>query len=232
MPSVLAWLGMRSLRYSTIVWFCAAMLCASVAGARPLRSLAPGPETQVQKSKAERGGVQPCNSPDPGFRGYRRWDRSPRIGQMLLPAKAFVGRDGRFDVVFHFHGHEPIRKEWVRVMDHTVLVGIDLGVGSAAYMAPFLHAHGFDRLLRSVEAGVRRRTGRDDARAGRIALSSWSAGYGALQQILRQPVARRIDAVFVLDGMHASYRGRRIDGTQLKPFIDYARRAERGDRLM
>jgi len=195
-------------------------------------SARPSKGSQVQKTKAERDGINPCNSPDPGFRGYRTWDRAPSMGQMILPKSDFVGADGQFDVVVHFHGHEPIRKEWVRVMGRTVLVGIDLGVGSGSYTNAFRSPRAFERLLSSLERGVAKATGHEKARVGRIALSAWSAGYGALQQILTQPVASRIDAVFVLDGMHTGYLGRRLDQAQLSSFIAYARRASKGDEVM
>lgn len=207
------------------------VLAATPTAAGKLPSKPPA-RTQVQKSKAERGGVSPCNSPDPGFGAYRRWDRAPSLGQMIVPEAPFVRRDGRFDVVVHFHGHEPIRKEWVQAMKTPVLVGIDLGIGSGAYTNAFRVAATFERLLESVEKGVAKATGREDARVGRIALSAWSAGYGAIQQILTQPVAQRIDAVFVLDGMHTGYLGGKLDEAQLKPFVGYARKAAAGQRLM
>lgn len=194
----------------------------------------PSARSQVQKSKAERGGIHPCNTPDRGFGIYARWDRAPSLGQMIVPNRGGLTKDGRFDVMIHFHGHEAVRKEWTQVMDGAVLVGIDLGIGSAAYADPFRAPSTFRRLLRSVEQGVARHTGRSQAKVRKVGLSCWSAGYGAVAQILSQSLGRKlVDTVVVLDGMHTGYLGgTRLDRAQLKPFVRYARRAAQGDGLM
>src|SRR5262249_28765026 len=89
----------------------------------------PSAATQVQKSAKDRG-VNPCNTPDLGLGIYDHWSRESSIGQLIMPQHGGVTNDGGFDVMIHFHGHEPVRKEWVQVMDGAVLVGIDLGIGS------------------------------------------------------------------------------------------------------
>lgn len=195
--------------------------------AKPPRS------TQTQKSKKERGGINPCNTPNPGWRGYTKWNRAPSMGQMVLPRNKKLIADGNFDVMFHFHGHEPIRKEWVQVMDRTVLVAVTLGVSSGPYVRAFSSSKRFERLVASVEAEVARYIGKKRARARKIGLSAWSAGYGALLRILNTPYGKkRVDSVVVLDGMHASYKGGRTDETQLGPFIAFAKRAAKGNKHM
>ena len=189
--------------------------------------------TQTQKTRAERGGINPCNTPNPGWGSYTKWDRAPLLGQMVMPKNKKLLADGKFDVVFHFHGHEPIRKEWVQVMDRTVLVAVTLGVGSAPYIAAFSSPNRFEQLVRSVERRVAKHIGKKKARARRIGLSSWSAGYGALLRILDQPYGkRRVDTAVVLDGMHSSYQNGRASVSQLAPFIRFARRAKKRDKFM
>jgi hypothetical protein len=144
----------------------------------------PPPVTQTSKSAKERG-INPCNTKDPGFGIYQRWSRAPSMGQMIAPARGGVSRSGAFDVMFHFHGHEAVRKEWVQVMQGAVLVGIDLGTGSGPYEKAFADPGRFKTLLSSVEQEMTKRSGRR-ARARRVGLSAWSAGYGAVQQILGQ----------------------------------------------
>jgi hypothetical protein len=90
----------------------------------------PAPSTQVQKSASERG-VNPCNTPDPGFGIYGKWEGGISMGQFIMPVHGGITQKGEFDVMIHFHGHEPVRKEWVQVMDGALLVGIDLGLGSS-----------------------------------------------------------------------------------------------------
>lgn len=193
----------------------------------------PPPSTQVAKSSAERG-VNPCNTPDPGFGSYEHWAKLPNGGLMMFPRRG-VSASGDFDVVFHFHGHDPARKEWVQVMNGVVFVGMTLGIGSGVYENTFRDPSAFERLLKNTEAAVAEKSKRKTARARRIALSSWSAGYGAVEEILRQPLGReRVDSVFLLDGLHCDYApgGDGLVQATLEPFVRYAHAAADGKRLM
>jgi hypothetical protein len=192
----------------------------------------PAPATQRSKSVAERG-INPCNTPDPGFGAYEHWVRAPGGGLVMLPKRSTVSERGEFDVVFHFHGHDPARKEWVQVMSGVVFVGMTLGVGSGVYENTFRDPAAFTRLLKEVEAKVAEKAGRKQARARRIGLSAWSAGYGAVEEILRQPLGReRVDSVILLDGLHCDYQGDGFVQTTLDPFVRFAKEAAANRRLM
>ena len=190
----------------------------------------PGAETQVQKSVQERGGINPCMTEDPGFGAYEPWRRGLPIGQLLAP-RTWRAK-GAFDVVFHFHGHEAARKEWVRVMDGPVLVGIDLGNGSGPYDHYFSSPDAFRELVAATERVVAGRMGVASARVRRIGLSSWSAGYGAISRILTQK--HNIDSVVLLDGLHSGYdsAGGTLNPMQLGPFSAFAKEAAARKRLM
>lgn len=204
----------------------------SSAGAKGFVAAKPGRATQVQKSSRERG-VNPCNTPDPGFGIYRRWKRGIPLGQFIMPERGGLTSGGGFDVMFHFHGHEAARKEWVQVMDGAVLVGVTLGIGSGPYETTFRGTQAFERLVKGVEEAVAAGAGRKKAYARKIGLSGWSAGYGAVGQILASSYGReKVDAVVLLDGLHSGYNGSSLNRAQLQPFIDYARRAARSDRFM
>jgi hypothetical protein len=191
----------------------------------------PASSTQTQRTAEERG-MNPCNTTDPGFGIYSGWKRGISQGQFVAPERGGLGKSGTFDVWIHFHGHEAVRKEWVRAMDGAVLVGIDLGIGSGAYETAFESPQAFLDLLTSVEAAVGKLRGRSDAHVGRIGLSAWSAGYGAVQRILAQPVASRIDMVVLLDGLHAGYVDGHVDDRSIAGIVSYAERAARGERRM
>jgi len=196
----------------------------------------PSDASQTQKNPDARGGVNPCMTKDPGFGIYDGWSRAPSMGQMIIPARGGVTKDGKFDVLFHFHGHEPARKEFVKVMDGAVLVGIDLGIGSGAYSSGFGAPHVFKNLLESVEKGVAVARGIPQAHARKIGLSAWSAGYGAVQMILTQTGGKNIDAVFLLDGLHTGYGpggpGTALEEGTLEPFLEFAKAAKAGKKLM
>jgi murein DD-endopeptidase MepM/ murein hydrolase activator NlpD len=192
----------------------------------------PPSATQTQKAAKDRG-VNPCNTPDPGPGIYGRWSRAPLMGQMISPERGGIAKNGAFDVMVHFHGHEPVRKEWVRAMDGAVLVGIDLGIGSGPYEAAFAAPNQFEKLIESVERAMASKTGNPRARARKIGLSGWSAGYGAVQRIISQPYGKRVvDSVVLLDGLHSGYTGNSLNELQLAPFIDYARSAAERSKLM
>jgi hypothetical protein len=155
------------------------------------------------------------------------------MGQMLAPKKPKLGARGEFDLMIHFHGHEPVRKEWVQIMHNAVLVGIDLGLGSGPYETTFAPHGTLRSLVESVERAMAKRTGRADAHVGHLGLSAWSAGYGAIQNILLDGWAtEHVDTVVLLDGMHCGYRGKALNEIQLKPFIEFSERAAAGKRLM
>ena len=192
----------------------------------------PAPETQVQTSSADRG-INPCMTPDPGFGVYGKWEGGIGMGQFIMPVRGGLTPRGDFDLMVHFHGHEPVRKEWVQVMDGAVLVGIDLGIGSGSYEEAFQAPDVFPRLVEAVERAVAKKANRKQARVRHLGLSSWSAGYGALQHILMQSYAKeRTDTVVLLDGLHCGYSGAAINGQPIFMFTEFAKRAAAGETLM
>jgi LysM repeat protein len=224
---------------------------AAGAEAEPSSTLAPGegaqrdapgtsaPAPRARKRPARRGGVNPCMTPDPGFGIYDSWSRKITMGQLLAPQRGGVTRNGGFDLIVHFHGHYPIRKEFVKVADGVVLVAIDLGIGSGAYGQAFSAPFVFEKLIDSVKAEMARRTGKKKTYVRKLALSAWSAGYGAIEQILRQPAGKKVDTVILLDSLHAGYvnqhaddLGKRLKTAQIDPFVDFARKAVRGQKLL
>src|SRR6185436_16601632 len=87
----------------------------------------------------------------------------------------------------------------------------------------------FEQLVEAIEREVAQENRLPSAHAGPIVLSSWSAGYGAITQVLARPHPR-ISAVILLDSLYAGYLGNRraLEHGQLGPFLDLAREALRG----
>lgn len=179
--------------------------------------------------------INPCNTPDRGWGAYERWDNIS-TGQVLLPQRGGVTAEGGIDVLVHFHGHEPIRKEFAPLNSGIVLVGVDLGISSAPYHQRFVIERTFVDLLRDVRTAMREHTGRDDIYIRRIGLSSWSAGFGATSQILKQPLGKKVDSVILLDSLYGSYKepstreGLREERVQA--FVDFAQDAVKGRRFL
>ncbi len=183
----------------------------------------------------DRGGVNPCMTPDPGYGIYDEFTSVGEFGRLLAPQLGGVFKSGAFDLIVHFHGRYPIRKEFVRVAHGTVLVAVDLGISSAPYNATFSNPQAFSNLLQAVEKEMARRSGNPKAHVRKLALSSWSAGYGAIEQILRQPPGKKVDALILLDSVHTGYddpKSKKLRVTGLEPFIEFAKKASRGQALM
>ena len=91
-----------------------------------------------------------------------------------------------------------------------------------------------DELLARIETTLADQCGLEQAGISRLALSSWSAGYGAIEQFLRfRP--ERVDAVLLADGLHVGFMdraSRRVDASQLEVFTAFAQKAGRGEKLM
>jgi hypothetical protein len=176
-----------------------------------------------------------CGFPDPGFGVYDPWSENLNMGKILMPHKGGITSRNEFDVVIHFHGHQAIRKTLVKTAHGMFVVGIDMGVGSGVYQRAFTSPDVFPDLLDSIENAVAEHAHNKGAHIRKLALSSWSAGYGAIREILRQKASARVDSVVLIDGLHADYDDADTSGfrvEQLAPFVKFARRAAKRDRFM
>ena len=89
-------------------------------------------------------------------------------------------------------------------------------------------------MLAKAQAALEAR-GLRDARLRRVALSAFSAGYGAVRGLLNQPgFTDKVDAVLLLDGIHTGYMplDHSLDMERLKPFSRFAEQAAAGKKLM
>ncbi len=114
----------------------------------------------------------------------------------------------RLPLIVHFHGAPwLIEHQVAQLKDDAALVTVQLGAGSAVYAKPFVDGGAFASLVADAAALVTSRFGRE-VTFDPVVLTSWSAGYGAIRAILRQPEHyARVSSVVLLDSMHASYEG-------------------------
>jgi hypothetical protein len=108
----------------------------------------------------------------------------------------------------------------------------NLGVSAQDYQQHFAGP----RALAGLITQIQEEAGLAELEVRSVALSCWSAGYGAALAILGDATsAERIDALLVLDGIHGSFLsgGRRtIDLPSIAPFVDFAKEATAGRKLM
>lgn len=166
-------------------------------------------------------------------------------GPGARPVAVFVPHTARdrdtVELIVHFHGAAWLAARAVSDLgDGSVAAAVTLGAGSGAYHRPFVDPAAFDTLIAGIAREVAAVTGRP-ARIGRVTLSGFSAGHGAIRAILLTPrLFARIDAILLLDGMHTSYmpEGRVLadsgvlDTTNLSALAAFARAAARGEKRM
>jgi len=157
--------------------------------------------------------------------------------QTLKGARLFIGP--RVDpnrpvpLLIHFHGAPWLVERHVAThLPKAALVTVQLGNGSSVYRKPFTDSQLFSNLLREAADELHLRRGWSS-----ITLSGFSAGYGAVREILRQPENfALVRNVLLLDGMHTSYvpegkplaDGGVIDPSGLDSFLAFARAAVAG----
>ena len=134
-------------------------------------------------------------------------------------------------LVIHFHGAPWLAERSVRERSQSAaVIAIQLGSGSGVYASPMKEPGRFQALL--AEA---RKAANADFRP--ITLTSFSAGYGAIREILRDPAnAKVVDAIVLMDSLHTGYVSGSTPGPLeedlLKPFVDFARQAVAGRKRM
>ena len=154
-----------------------------------------------------------------------------RAGTVYLPRG--WPADGRaFDLVVHFHGAPPLVEAAVdeASLSAAVLM-VNVGVGSAAYDRAYAGRGALDAALDAVRR-VAARVAPGEPRVRRVALSAWSAGYGAVARVLGRRSEANIDAVLLADGLHTGFvAGRAVDPRRMAPFVELATEAARGGPL-
>lgn len=155
----------------------------------------------------------------------------------LYSTPGFHPVDGKFDIVLHFHGDGDLVEQSVDAAKLNALVSvINLSAeGSKAYEGRMAIPGALDDIVRRIEEKVSAKAG-TELKVGRIALSSWSAGYGGSLSLLETAEGReRVDAVLVMDGIHTGFSpggGRTVHPAGIEPFVEYAKLAAAGSKLM
>jgi hypothetical protein len=150
-------------------------------------------------------------------------------GHFTLPKGFELDPAGGFDLVMHLNGDEPVLRELVESGQRFVLYTFTLPP-TDSYAAVFADRQVFPNLLDEIEQQMSKLAGKP-AHHRHLALSAWSAGFAGVRTLLSQPVAEGVDAVLLVDGLHAPRGDSRAFEAQLEPFANYAARAAASERL-
>lgn len=155
-----------------------------------------------------------------------RWELS--MGHLYVPAK----HSERPPLLVFFHGPAWL-VESAAQQNGMASLSVSLGAGSGTYEKPFVDAGRFAALADEAQ-------GKAKVTFGAITLAGWSAGGGAVRQILRDDASfARVKRVILIDGIHASY----VDGkpgplessletVKLESIVRFAREALEGRKTM
>jgi hypothetical protein len=115
---------------------------------------------------------------------------------------------------------------------NAVVVVVNAGTSSRSYEETFGFTELFPVVLEQAKQVMAKRHLRDPS-IRRLALSAFSAGFGAVKRILDRPgLVDQVDAVLLYDGIHTSYdEHKRLDLRPLQSFLTFARAAMHGDKL-
>lgn len=155
-------------------------------------------------------------------------------GGRLFILPDFASSDGKMDVVVHFHGAtDLVEQSYASVKLNAIVVVFNVGITSGAYRERFSSESLFQAVLDDTKAVLTKRHLKD-ASIRRVALSSFSAGFGAVEQLLSAPaVLDGVDSVLLFDSIHTSYdETKKLDLRPIEPFIRFAKAAIKGERLL
>ncbi|RUL89155.1 hypothetical protein [Tautonia sociabilis] len=155
-------------------------------------------------------------------------------GTLLLPEAA----EGPIDLVVHLHGAASAVERAIAESGWSAAVVVVNEPGlSAAYARPFSDPSRFETLLAEARAALEEHRPGLDPEAGRLIVSSFSAGFGGVRELLKQPAAfDRIDALVLADSLYCGYEGdpadRRLDPALMAGFRRFAAEAAAGSKAM
>jgi len=199
--------------------------------------------TAQQPSVSPTGGAASQNpSPMVEFtRAHTRVQKTERpgrrvtlsLGTLFIPPGAERART--IPLVVHFHGSSWLA-EWSasRAYPKAAVLSVNLGAGSGVYSRAFADPKTFEKLLDEAALAIR---ASNAPTLDPVILSGFSAGYGAIREILKSKLNwQQIRAVILIDGLHTSYQTGSTPGPleteSLEPFLEFAREAVAGRKRM
>ena len=158
---------------------------------------------------------------------------------LFLPDGWRVPPNGGTKLVVHFH-----TVAWFTIQEHVrhesrlPLLNFALGEGSATYARPFQDPARFQDWMRTVESEMVSRGAPKNTRVIGVDVSSFSAGYGAVREILRLETNLYVIQRLVLcDSLYgglaetnAPYPRRKVLGEHVEPWRTFVQAAARGEK--
>jgi hypothetical protein len=153
------------------------------------------------------------------------------VGTLFIPAK--LEKAKRLPLFVHFHGASWVAELAAARNGRTAVISVQSGSGSSTYAKQFSDRGLFEAMLREA-------TERTGVTFGPISLTAWSAGHGAIREILSVPdYYARVQKVLLLDGLHTGYVNGKpgpleseLERDHLEIFLKFARDSVAGRKTM
>lgn len=178
-------------------------------------------------------GVRSADLASAGPARFNRVSVPPALVSIPVDSSA-LGSGAAFTVWLHLHGAPGlVEAQFAASGARGVLVNVTLPGLSKIYADHFADDTRFAALLAATMEAVERAHPLPSRRLVRVVVSSFSAGFGGVRQLLRQPAAfARIDALVMADSIYCGYAGdparRQVDPELMAGFLQFAREAAEG----
>jgi hypothetical protein len=152
----------------------------------------------------------------------RSFTLSDAAWKVFIPSTYYQRPGNLADVIVHFHGDPQTYWNNAKYANlNTIIVTVNYSGLSSAYSTPFSNSSLFQSVLDQALTKVRQQSDIPDSlQWDKIAVSSFSAGYGAVREILKSSTYRNeISSLLTADSLYATTAS---DGTPLdSQMVDY-----------
>ena len=172
----------------------------------------------------------------PGYRDAKAIGfRAPLpLAELFVPEGFRAPDDGIVPLCVHFQGGAKAAAEnFMRSGQRGVLIASTLSGRSSAFSTPYRDPAAFAQLLADGERALSQQQGRE-VKFGAISISFFSAGYGAVRELLKAPTwFARIDTLVSADSMYATVVAPEVRAPRIEDcegFVRFAQAAARGEK--
>jgi hypothetical protein len=154
--------------------------------------------------------------------------------KVFIPSTYYQRPGNVADVIVHFHGDPQTywnNAKWANL--NTIIVTVNYNGLSSAYETPFSNSALFQSVLDQALTKVRAESDiPDNLQWDKVAVSSFSAGYGAVRQILKSSTYQsEISSLLTADSMYATTAADGTpDDTQMAGYKTFALAAKNGQK--
>jgi hypothetical protein len=159
-------------------------------------------------------------------------------GAILVLPEGYRPPGCRVDIMLHMHGAGPVVEKAVTESGWkgALLLFNRKGL-SSVYTEPFRDGGLFSRLLENARKKIAGVWPAEDPKIGRVFVSSFSAGFGGVRELLAVSAHfARIDGLILADSLYAGYAGdpqeHHIDPAKMAGFRKFAAEAAAGRKVM